>query len=388
MLTTLTRKVVTAARPTAQRALSSTAHNFTLPVEFKTHECDGPGLEVQATSEELLSYYTDMQMIRRMEITADNEYKVRTIRGFCHLYDGQEAVAVGTQAALDDDDDWITSYRCHGIAYVRGLKVEEILGELMGRSIGCSGGKGGSMHLYNTKKNFWGGSGIVGGQVPCGTGTAFANWYRQGNAQGDEPMNCAVAFYGDGAANQGQIWESANMAQLWKLPMIFVTENNKYGMGTSVARHSSTPYYQMGKVIPGIWCDGMDVLSVKHAFEYAKAHVGSGKGPMFVEVETYRYHGHSMSDPGLTYRDRAEVQDVRATRDCIKGLEQRILDCNVATEAELKDIEKEARKVVKAANTIAKNSDFPDPKELYTDIYWQETPKFIRGAEITTSQYN
>ena len=329
-----------------------------------------------------------MNVIRRMEITADNEYKVRTIRGFCHLYDGQEAVAVGTAAALDDEDDWITSYRCHGTAYIRGVKVEEVLGELMGREIGISSGKGGSMHLYNTKRNFWGGSGIVGAQVPCGTGTAFANKYRHEQGDGEGQMNVACAFYGDGAANQGQIWESANMAQLWKLPMIFVTENNLYGMGTSVSRHSCTPYYQMGKVIPGIWVDGMDVLAVKQAFEFAKDHAGSGKGPMFMEVETYRYHGHSMSDPGLTYRDRSEVQDVRASRDCIKGLEKRILDHSIATQPELKELEKEARALVNKANKVAKASAFPDPKELYTDIYWQETPKFIRGAEIGTSQYS
>ena len=175
------------------------------------------------------------------------------------------------------------------------------------------------------------------------------------------------------------------MAMLWKLPMIFTVENNWYGMGTSVARHSTVPYYQMGKVIPGLWCDGMDVLSVKAAFEYAKQHVGSGNGPMFMEVETYRYHGHSMSDPGLTYRDRSEVQDVRATRDCIKGLEKRILDHDVATQAELKELEKKAKALVVEANKVAKASPLPADKELYTDIYWNETPKFIRGAEITTS---
>ncbi len=197
-----------AGRPAAQvaRAAMSTSasFDFTLPVQFKTHNCDGPSLKVTATKDELLKYYLDMNVIRRMEITADNEYKVRSIRGFCHLYDGQEAVAVGTEAALSRDDDWITSYRCHGVAYVRGLKVEQILGELMGRDIGCSRGKGGSMHLYHTKNNFWGGSGIVGGQVPVGVGTAFANWYRHGGKD-DKPMNVGVAFYGDGAANQGQV---------------------------------------------------------------------------------------------------------------------------------------------------------------------------------------
>ena len=213
MLSTIARRAARVARPamasaraaTSVRTMSTEGIKFDLPVPFKTHECDGPDQEATATKEELLQYYYDMNVIRRMEITADNEYKVRTIRGFCHLYDGQEAVAVGTAAALDDEDDWITSYRCHGTAYVRGVKVEEVLGELMGREIGISGGKGGSMHLYNTKRNFWGGSGIVGAQVPCGTGTAFANWYRQGHGESDELMNCAVAFYGDGAANQGQV---------------------------------------------------------------------------------------------------------------------------------------------------------------------------------------
>ena len=204
LLSQLARRAVRPAlKKTGLRALSSEAIDITLPAQFKAHEIDPPSQEVTTTKDDLLQYYYDMNVIRRMEITADNEYKVRNIRGFCHLYDGQEAVAVGTAAALDDEDDWITSYRCHGTAYVRGVKVEQVLGELMGKSIGISGGKGGSMHLYNTKRNFWGGSGIVGAQVPCGTGTAFANWYRQG--EGDGPMNVACAFYGDGAANQGQV---------------------------------------------------------------------------------------------------------------------------------------------------------------------------------------
>lgn len=346
-----------------------------------------PPLPTKATStaEELMKYYRDMQTIRRMEIVLDTEYKSKNIRGFCHLCDGQEAVYVGIEAGATRDDDWIATYRCHGIAYVRGDTPEMIIAELMGKETGSSKGKGGSMHFYNKDAKFWGGAGIVGAQVPVGVGNAFANMYKA--RSGDGPLNMAINFYGDGAANQGQIWEATNMAKLWNLPAVFVTENNLYGMGTSVARHSSVqPYYEMGKVVPGLWIDGMDVLAVREAFKYIREYTTSGKGPMYVEIETYRYHGHSMSDPGLTYRDRSEVQNVRKIRDPIALTKQRILDAGYATEKELKAVDKEVRAEVAEANERAKAASTPNLDEVYSEIYWNENPPFIRGVELPDSR--
>eukprot|EP00940_MAST-03C_sp_MAST-3C-sp2_P001571 g1571.t1 len=367
-------------------AATEGAVEFDIHVPFKTHECDGPEHKVYATKDELLGYYKDMNVIRRMEIACDNEYKARNIRGFCHLYDGQEAVCTGVEAGVTRDDDWITSYRCHGVAYARGCTVEEIMAEQFGYSNGVVKGKGGSMHLYKKDSNFWGGAAIVGAQVPIGVGIGFANKYA---AEEGEAMNVSMSFYGDGAANQGQCWEAANMAQLWKIPALFVIENNEYGMGTSTARSSAlTEYYKQGNIIPGIQCDGMDVLAVRECFRYAKEWSGSGKGPMFIEIKTYRYHGHSMSDPGLSYRDREEVQNVRASRDCIAGLKDRIIDAGFATEEELKQIEKDARKHVTAEVKKAKKGKELPLHEIYTDIYHEEIPEFIRGAEMATSAYN
>jgi len=337
------------------------------------------------SGDELMKFYRDMQTIRRMEIVLDTEYKSKMIRGFCHLCDGQEAVYVGVEAGATRNDDWIASYRCHGIAYVRGDTPEMIIAELMGKETGSSKGIGGSMHFYNKDSKFWGGAGIVGAQVPVGVGNAFANMYM--HRHGDCDLNMSMSFYGDGAANQGQIWEATNMAKLWNLPAVFVVENNLYGMGTSVARHSSVqPYYTMGKVVPGLWVDGMDVLAVREAFAYARQHCSSGKGPLYIEIETYRYHGHSMSDPGLTYRDREEVQNVRKTSDCIALVKNRILDNGFATEKELKAVDKEVRAEIAAANDAAKAASFPATEELYTEIYLNETPPFIRGVEFPDSQ--
>jgi len=335
------------------------------------------------TGDEMLKYYRDMHLIRRMEVVLDIEYKAQNIRGFCHLVDGQEAIPVGVQAACGDEDDWIASYRCHGIAYCRGNTPAQIIGELMGKGMGSSKGKGGSMHFYNRDNNFWGGAGIVGAQVPVGAGAGFANMYK--NKMGDAPLTMSMSFYGDGAANQGQIWEAANMSKLYNLPNLFVIENNLYGMGTSVARHSTVPYYQMGNVIPGIWVDGMDVLAVREAFKYCREYTTSGNGPMFMEIETYRYHGHSMSDPGLTYRARDEVQEVRKTRDAIMLLKERILETGVATAKELKAMEKEIRAEIAEANEEAKAAAVPEPQELFSEIYWKEEPKFIRGVELGDS---
>eukprot|EP00938_MAST-03A_sp_MAST-3A-sp1_P004048 g4048.t1 len=365
---------------------TSDSAEFKIDVPFLTHNCDGPSHTTTATKEELIKYYTDMNIIRRMEIACDNEYKARNIRGFCHLYDGQEAVAVGVEAGVSRDDDWITSYRCHGVAYVRGCTVEEIMAEQFGYSNGVVKGKGGSMHLYKKDSNFWGGAAIVGAQVPVGAGLAFCNKYQ---SEEGEKMNVSMSFYGDGAANQGQAWEAANMAALWGLPALFVIENNEYGMGTSTHRSSAlTEYYQQGNIIPGVQCNGQDVLAVRECFRYAKDYAASGNGPMFIEVKTYRYHGHSMSDPGLSYRDREEVQNVRAQRDCIAGLKERILGAGFATEEELKQIEKDARKLVTAEVKKAKQGAELPLHEIYTDIYHEEIPEFIRGAEMATSAYN
>jgi pyruvate dehydrogenase E1 component alpha subunit len=382
-LSTLARRGVP-----GRRALSSAAGEveFDLGTPFKTHLCDGPESNVATSNkDELMGYLRDMEIIRRMEIACDKEYKVRNIRGFCHLYDGQEAVAVGVEAGMTRDDDWTTTYRCHATSYVRGDSVAAILAEQFGFDNGVVKGKGGSMHLYNKASNFWGGAGIVGAQIPVAVGIAFANKYKANH--GADRMNVSMGFYGDGAANQGQVWEAANMAQLWKLPALFVIENNMYGMGTSVERHSSQPeYYKMGNgVIPGIQINGQDVLAVREGFKWAREHAATGKGPLMVEVKTYRYHGHSMSDPGLTYRDRDEVADVRATQDCILKVQERLLETNMATEEEVKAIEKEAQQHVKAQVKEAKTGKELPLHEMYTDIYHNEVPHFIRGAQIETS---
>lgn len=326
-----------------------------------------------------MKYFRDMYTIRRMEIASDNEYKARAIRGFCHLYDGQEAVAVGIEAGLTREDSITTAYRCHGLAYVRGVSVEQVLAEMFGFYEGSSKGKGGSMHIYNKETNFWGGSGIVGAQVPVGAGVAFANNYFRRMA-GEEKMPISVVMYGDGAANQGQIWEAANMSKLWGLPSIFMVENNNYGMGTSTARHSCNPdYYKAGGVaIPGIRVDGMDVLAVREALRWAKDFAGSGNGPLFMEMKTYRYHGHSMSDPGITYRNREEVEGVRQTRDCIENVKNKIIEAGWATAEELKKVEKQVRGEVSAAVKAAKAGKPPPVEELATDILVEGVPEYVR----------
>lgn len=312
-----------------------------------------------------------MYKMRRMEITCDNEYKARNIRGFCHLYDGQEAVATGIEHALTHEDSWITSYRCHCIALCRGGSVSKVVGELFGNDIGLSSAKGGSMHFYNKEHNFYGGHGIVGAQVPVGNGLAFANKY---NAKPGEPMNVAIACYGDGAANQGQIWESANMASLWNLPMIFCIENNHYGMGTSIDRHSSqNDYYKMGNHIPGVRIDGMNVLAVKEGMRFVKDYCAQGNGPMYVEMMTYRYHGHSMSDPGTTYRTREEIAMARSTRDPLEFVKTTMIEAGFADAEELKGIEKRIRKEVQQEVAIAKESAKPPMDSLFKHVYAKDT---------------
>jgi len=337
-----------------------------------THELEtAPSEEVEITKDELWSMFELMYTMRRMEITCDNEYKARNIRGFCHLYDGQEAVATGIQYAFDYEDKWITSYRCHCVALARGSSVGSIVGELFGVSNGHTQAKGGSMHMYSKEKGFYGGQGIVGAQVPVGAGLAFAQKYKAELEGRPNQMNVAIACYGDGAANQGQIWESANMAALWKLPIIFCIENNRYGMGTSIDRHSSiSEYYKMGNHIPGLRVDGMNVLAVKEAMRFAKEFTGSGNGPLYVEADTYRYHGHSMSDPGTTYRNRDEINLMRSTKDPLGIVKEMLVDCEFATEDEIKQKEKEIRKHVQSEVLQAKESPRPDPaKDLMTHVY-------------------
>lgn len=273
----------------------------------------------------------------------------------------------------------------------RGGTVKQVLGELFGTASGAIKGKGGSMHFYNKKENFYGGQGIVGAQVPVGVGLAFASKY---NHNGEGLMPCSISMFGDGAANQGQIWEAANMAALWKLPAIFCIENNQYGMGTSKERSSSNnEYYTQGNKIPGIWCDGNDVLAVRECAKFLKQWCGEGKGPIFVEMNTYRYHGHSMSDPGVTYRNRDEISQMRATRDPIEAVKKRLLENNLATAEEIKDIEKEVRaEVVKAAKE-AKASGKPDESIAVQDVYTDGNggnafPPFIRFPDFAKSLVN
>mmetsp|Transcript_18095 Transcript_18095/g.25091 ORF Transcript_18095/g.25091 Transcript_18095/m.25091 type:complete len:404 (+) Transcript_18095:148-1359(+) len=367
---------------------------FDLTGSFETHLLDSkPEDTVTTSKDELMQMFELMYTMRRMEITCDNEYKARNIRGFCHLYDGQEAVATGIQFALEQADSWITSYRCHCVALARGGSVSQVVGELFGNSIGLSAAKGGSMHFYNKEHNFYGGHGIVGAQVPVGNGLAFANKY---NAKAGEPMNVAIACYGDGAANQGQIWESANMASLWKLPMIFCIENNHYGMGTSIDRHSShNDYFKMGNHIPGIRIDGMNVLAVKEGMRFVKEYCGSGNGPMYVEMMTYRYHGHSMSDPGTTYRTREEIAFARSTRDPLEFIKNTMVDAGFAEPEELKAMEKKIRKEVQQQVQIAKESPKPDVESLLKHVYAkdltpynQEYPDHIRMPDYEKSFWN
>jgi pyruvate dehydrogenase E1 component alpha subunit len=316
------------------------------------------------SSEQLLDHYRDMLLIRRFEEKAGQLYGMGLIGGFCHLYIGQEAVVVGLEASAKAGDQRVTSYRDHGHMLACGMDPKGVMAELTGRSGGYSRGKGGSMHMFSKEKNFYGGHGIVGAQVPIGAGLAFANKYR-GND------NVSFAYYGDGAANQGQIAEVFNMASLWKLPCIFVIENNQYAMGTSLKRASSTPaLYTRGQPygIPGEAVDGMDVLAVKAAGEKAVAHCRAGNGPYILEMNTYRYRGHSMSDPAK-YRTREEVQKMKDERDPIDHVRDMLLAGGHITEEQLKSIDKDIKKIVSDAADFATASPLPDESELYADIY-------------------
>ena len=316
------------------------------------------------SAEELTGYYKDMLLIRRFEEKAGQLYGMGLIGGFCHLYIGQEAVVVGLEAATKDGDKRITSYRDHGHMLACGMDPNGVMAELTGREGGYSKGKGGSMHMFSKEKHFYGGHGIVAAQVPLGAGLAFADKYS-GND------NVTFTYFGDGAANQGQVYEAYNMAELWQLPCIFVIENNQYAMGTSTKRSTKSPsYWERGVAygIEGEEVDGMDVLAVKAASEKAIAHCRAGNGPYILEVKTYRYRGHSMSDPAK-YRTREEVQKMRDERDPIENVRQMLLTGKHATEDDLKAIDKEIKDIVNASADFAKESPEPALDELWTDIY-------------------
>jgi pyruvate dehydrogenase E1 component alpha subunit len=316
------------------------------------------------TKEQVVEFYKKMLLIRRFEEKAGQLYGMGLIGGFCHLSIGQEAVAVGTHAASKPGDSFITSYRDHGLMLACDSDPNVVMAELAGKETGCSKGKGGSMHIFDTEKKFFGGHGIVGAQVPIGTGIAFANKYKKKN-------NVVLTYFGDGAANQGQVYESFNMASLWKLPVIYIIENNEYAMGTSVQRSTLvTELYKRGESfgIPGKQVDGMDFFSVYEATHEAVEHSRSGKGPILLEMKTYRYRGHSMSDPA-NYRSNEEVENVKQNHDPIETLKKYIVDSKIASEEECKQFDKEIRNSVKKSEDFAKNSNEPNADELYTDVY-------------------
>jgi pyruvate dehydrogenase E1 component alpha subunit len=328
-------------------------------VKSEVAEAAAPALPAAET---LLAWYREMLLIRRFEEKAGQLYGMGLIGGFCHLYIGQEAVAVGIQHALLPGDSVITSYRDHGHMLVCNMDPRRVMAELTGRVAGYSKGKGGSMHMFAREQGFYGGHGIVGGQVPLGTGIAFAHRYR------DDGGVC-VCYLGDGAVNQGQVYESFNMAALWQLPVLYVIENNRYAMGTSTARHAAQPeLFRRGEAygIPGRPVDGMDVIAVHRAAAEAVARVRRG-GPMILEALTYRYRGHSMSDPAK-YRTREEVQEMRERHDPIEGLKKVLIETGAADDAAFKAIDKEIRDIVNEAARFAQDSPEPDPAELWTDV--------------------
>jgi len=341
-------------------ARAAAGDNFALRALQDAHDANP---RYTASDALLLQFYQQMLLIRRFEEKAGQLYGLGLIGGFCHLYIGQEAVAVGLQSALEPGkDSVITGYRDHGHMLAYGIDPKMIMAELTGRGAGISRGKGGSMHMFSIAHRFYGGHGIVGAQVPLGAGLAFAHKYR-------EDGGVCLAYFGDGAANQGQVYEAFNMAALWNLPIVFVVENNGYAMGTAVTRGSAeTHFYRRGTAfrIPGMQVNGMDVLEVRAAAEVALAHVRADKGPVLMELHTYRYRGHSMSDPAK-YRTREEVQEMREKHDPIDAAKAELLQRGLAGEL-LKEIEKQVRAQVSEAADFAENSPEPTGAELYTSV--------------------
>ncbi|XP_034488897.1 pyruvate dehydrogenase E1 component subunit alpha, mitochondrial [Drosophila innubila] len=358
------------------KRFNSDCSTLTLENTFKCYELDkGPPMDVELSREDALKMYRQMVEVRRLEVVSGNMYKSKQIRGFCHLYIGQEAVAVGMCASLRKMDSVITAYRAHAWTYLLGVSAHGMIGELVGVKSGCSRGKGGSMHTY--ADNFYGGNGIVGAQVPLGAGIALAHSYKNDGG-------VCVALYGDGAANQGQVFEAYNIAKLLCLPCIFVCENNHYGMGTHVSRHAAlTDFYMRGQYMPGLWVDGNQVLAVRSATQFAVDYALS-HGPIVLEMNTYRYEGHSMSDPGISYRSRKEVQQIRKDRDPIDSFRKQIVSLCLSDEDELKKIDEAIKKEMAAVakKVIADREVGLD--ELAGDIYAKNLEPKIRGV----SSYN
>eukprot|EP00873_Tetraselmis_striata_P001467 jgi/Tetstr1/421731/TSEL_001190.t1 len=346
-----------------------------VPTPFEGHKIEPPSRTVTTNKAELLHFFENMYRMRRMEIAADMAYKAKLIRGFCHLYDGQEAIIQGMEAAITYKDSIITSYRDHCTHIGRGGTVHEVIAELFGRHTGASKGIGGSMHMYKKENNFYGGCGIVGAQIPLGAGLAFKHKYMK-------ERNVAFTMYGDGAANQGQKYEALNIAGLWDLPVIFVCENNHYGMGTAEWRGSKSPaFYTRGDYVPGLKVDGMDVLAVKQATAFAKEYAVDN-GPIILEMDTYRYHGHSMSDPGSTYRTRDEVSSTRQERDPIERVRKLILSLEIGVEAaDLKKIEKTIKKEVDGVVEQSKADPYPPRDFLTRNIYKDMLRSSFRGVD-------
>eukprot|EP01025_Chloroclados_australasicus_P016360 TRINITY_DN1816_c2_g2_i6.p1 TRINITY_DN1816_c2_g2~~TRINITY_DN1816_c2_g2_i6.p1 ORF type:complete len:465 (-),score=79.25 TRINITY_DN1816_c2_g2_i6:57-1451(-) len=374
------RQLVGGLRDAAAACRRTFSSDNTIEVEVKPyerHRCEAPDNKVTTTKEELLRFFEVMYRMRRMEIAADMLYKAKLVRGFCHLYDGQEAVVTGMDAGVTKEDSFITSYRDHALHLIRGGTVKEVIGELLGRKVGASTGLGGSMHMYNLEHSYYGGSGIVGAQVPIGAGIALAH-----KLKGEK--KCCFSMYGDGAANQGQVFEAMNISALWSVPVVFVCENNHYGMGTSTERGAkSDTYYTRGDYIPGIRVDGMDVLAVKKATEWAKAYVIEN-GPLVFEADTYRYHGHSMSDPGSTYRTRDEVSTMRQARDPVERVRKLLIDNNFAEAGELKATEKAVKREIDAAIEECKAAGPPGLEYLNANIYKDPVGAQMRGATADT----
>jgi pyruvate dehydrogenase E1 component alpha subunit len=366
--------------------LFSSKRNFSSQIKIKlapvygSSELDTSSFptETTTTPEELLEYYKTMTLYRRVEYAADDLYKQKQIRGFCHLYIGQEAVALGMHEGSTYEDCLITAYREHCQALSRGNNVHELLAEMMGKFTGSTNGKGGSMHFYNKKNNFYGGHGIVGAQIPMGTGLAFALKYKK-------KQNACFTMYGDGSTNQGQLLEASNMAGIMKLPVVYVIENNGYAMGTEISRHSHhQEIYSKFRSFPGVKIDGQCIFTVREWTKYCKD-FAIKNGPLFFELDTYRYQGHSVSDPGVSYRTKDEIIEFRNTRDCINKVRHIILENSIATEKELKNMDSEIRDHIETTIEDCIKAPIPDTKELFTEVYVKQQDMFIRNTELENS---
>jgi len=350
--------------------------------QIETHLLTQPAPTVTTTTpEELVNYHKEIMLMRRMEIACDTLYKNKEILGFCHLYDGQEAIALGIKEAVTFEDPLITAYRTHCQAYTRGIPMWKLFAEMISREGAATKGKGGSMHFYSKEANFYGGSGIIGDQISVGTGLAMALKYKK-------KANCSIVMYGDGAANQGQLYESANMASMWKIPVVYICENNHYAMGTPTERGTagSDDFHKKMFNVPGLATSGQHVFGVRETMKFAKQ-LAIENGPIAINFRTYRFHGHSMSDPGITYRTREEVLQKRKTDDPLNFTKQLILDNSVMTESELKDLEHEVKDIVNAELAKAKTGKEIDETHLLDDVYTPGTKVFIRAPNYEDSLF-